>query len=103
MKVIYNSFLPPPGFSAMMLFGVIFARKSANPISARTIRHETIHKAQAQQDFGSWFLFYIMYIWRWMRAGFSYRGNPFEKEAYAKDNVINYTKTRKKHSWKNYI
>lgn len=45
MKVVYNNFIPFPGFNAMNLFGVVFARKGI-VISRRTINHEAIHTAQ---------------------------------------------------------
>ena len=37
MKIIYNSLIPFRGYKAMMLFGVIFARKKFKPLSAVTV------------------------------------------------------------------
>ena len=48
MKIIYNSLIPFRGYKAMMLFGVIFARKKFKPLSAVTVNHESIHAAQAK-------------------------------------------------------
>ena len=87
-KIIYQNILPPRGFVAIMLFGRIFARKEFKPISERTINHELIHAAQAQECHG-WTLFYIRYLWQWMRVGFKYRQIPFEKEAYDHDHDLN--------------
>ena len=39
MKIIYNSLIPFRGYKAMMLFGVIFARKKFKPLSAVTVNH----------------------------------------------------------------
>jgi hypothetical protein len=44
MKVIFNSIIPFPGFKAINLFGVLFARKGSK-IDDKTINHESIHTA----------------------------------------------------------
>lgn len=46
MKIIYNNIIPFPGFAAINLFGVIFARKECRPLSETTINHEAIHTEQ---------------------------------------------------------
>lgn len=45
MKIVYNNIIPFKGFAAINLFGIVFARKSAEPLSAATVRHEAIHTA----------------------------------------------------------
>ena len=89
--------IPFPGFSAIMLFGVIFARNSAKPLSATTINHEAIHKAQAR-DCGGFVWFYIAYLWQWIRYG--YQNCPFEREAYENERDLDYLETRKPKAWK---
>nr|DAE36180.1 MAG TPA: hypothetical protein [Bacteriophage sp.] len=37
MKIIYNDIIPFPGFAAINLFGVIFARKKYRPLSETTV------------------------------------------------------------------
>ena len=49
MKVIYNNILPFKGFSAINLFGVVFARKEYEPLRSSTIQHEGIHTAQMKE------------------------------------------------------
>ena len=99
MRVIYSNIIPFPGYRAMMLFGVIFARKKAYPLSEYTINHEAIHREQAR-DCGGYIPYYIVYIWHWIRRG--YRQNPFEREAY--DNVadLDYLQNRTPKAWKKY-
>lgn len=46
MKVIYNKLLPVQGFTAINLFGLVFARKEERPLDAVLIRHELIHTLQ---------------------------------------------------------
>ena len=50
MKVIYNSLIPFKGFSAINLFGIVFARKEYKELSRRTLNHEAIHTAQMKED-----------------------------------------------------
>lgn len=44
MKIIYNNIIPFPGFAAINLFGIMFARNGVN-ITNKTINHESIHTA----------------------------------------------------------
>jgi hypothetical protein len=99
MKIIYNKIIPFKGFSAMMLFGVIFARKEYNPLPYLTINHEEIHRAQAR-DCGGYVWFYLRYARQWMRYG--YRNCPFEREAYAHEHKLEYLKYRLKGAWRAY-
>ena len=96
MKIIYNNLIPFPGYVAMMLFGVIFARKKYKPLSAVVINHEAIHAAQAR-DCKGYFLFYCRYLWMWIRYG--YRKNPFEKEAFTYQSDLSYLENRKPCTW----
>jgi len=99
MKIIYNSFLPFKGFSAIALFGVIFARKEFKPLSNKMVRHEQIHAAQAA-DCGGWMLFYLQYLIYHCKYG--YKDNPFEIEAYCNDFKKDYLISRQKFGWKIY-
>lgn len=92
--------IPFPGFSAMMLFGVVFARRRARPLSVVTINHEAIHGAQAR-DCGGYFAYYLRYFGQWMKYG--YRAMPFEREAYAYERDIDYLKTRPAKNWSQFV
>ena len=48
MKIVYNNFIPFKGFSAINLFGVLFARKGVK-ISKKIINPELIHTAQMKE------------------------------------------------------
>ena len=97
MKVIYNRVIPFQGFSAINLFGVLFARKEYEPLSARTIRHEAIHTAQMKEL--GYIGFYIIYLLEWLyrlvTTKNAYRSISFEREAYANQANKNYLKTRR--------
>lgn len=99
MKIIYNKLIPFPGFTAMMLFGVIFARKSARPLSERTIRHESIHVAQAKEC-GGFIPYYLKYLAFWVRYG--YKMNPFEQDAYYYNDDSDWRFERPYKFWKNW-
>lgn len=104
MKVIFNSIIPFPGFKAINLFGVLFARKGSK-IDDKTINHESIHTAQMKEML--YILFYIWYIIEWVirlfMKGNAYRNISFEREAYDNDDNLNYIKERKHYSWLKYI
>lgn len=103
MKIVYNRLIPFPGFTAMNLFGVLFARSEYKDlISERTINHESIHTAQMKEML--YVFFYIWYFIEWLirlifNTSTAYRSISFEQEAYNNQLDFNYLKTRKKYSW----
>lgn len=48
MRIIYNKIIPFKGFSAINLFGVIFAREGQT-ITPSTINHEKIRTEQMRE------------------------------------------------------
>lgn len=99
MKIIYNHILPFPGYSAMMFFGVILARRKYKPLPSYTVRHEAIHKAQAKEFFG-----YIPYYFKYLvySCRYGYRNNPFEVEARLYQSMPGYLDIRNKGEWKRF-
>lgn len=101
MRIIYNSILPVRGFVAIMLFGVIFARKKYAPLSLETINHEAIHAEQAKECGGYW-RFYLLYLRYWVKYG--YYNIPFEREARNYANLLIYIdRYRKRFAWREYL
>ncbi len=98
MKVVKDGFWLRKNYAALTFFGhiVVHSQQEADRLNARTVadsslkRHETIHLRQAQSTHNSWFCFYTLYIWYYLRAlpqnkyrrGAAYYLNPFEMEAY---------------------
>ena len=64
MKVIYNRLLPFRGFTAINLFGIVFARRECRPLSEVTLRHEAIHTRQMRET--GYVGFYLIYIAEWL-------------------------------------
>lgn len=99
MKIIYNNILPPFGFFAINLFGVLFVRKSGEgKVTEIDINHEQIHTAQMKELL--YIFFYIIYFLEWIyrlifHTKTAYRGISFEEEAYKYQRDLNYLKTRK--------
>lgn len=100
MKVIYNKLIPVKGFSAMNLFGLIFARKEYKPLKNSTLNHEAIHTAQMKELL--YIPFYIIYGLEYLynlilcgNAKQAYRNIDFEVEAYAHEYDLNYLNNRK--------
>lgn len=108
MKIIYNDIIPFPGFNAINLFGILFARKEAK-IGERTINHERIHTAQMRELF--LVLFYVFYVIEYLiripMYDFdivqAYRNISFEREAYANDEDFEYLNRRKLFAFVKYL
>ena len=123
MKVIYNKFIPFPGFFAINLFGVMFIREECRnrTIEQRTYDHEGTHTEQMLDFVGGnkklqilgGCIFYILYFIEWLiKLLFSiftlgkakaYYSISFEYEAYNKEHDHDYLKTRKRFVWTKYI
>lgn len=125
MKIIRNKYIPFPGFKAINLFGVLFARKESK-IDDVTINHEAIHSRQffelmimfaIASVFVRWWLplfaplaFYVLYVIEWlihlirfMDTYNAYRHISFEREAYTHQGDMSYLPRRKWFSFLNYI
>lgn len=104
MKVIYNNIIPFPGFKAINLFGILFARTGSN-IDRYTINHESIHTAQMKEML--YIFFYVWYLLEWLirlfMKGNAYRNISFEREAYDNESDLNYLNGRKYYGWLKYI
>lgn len=102
MKILYNKFLPFPGFTAINLFGLIFARDEYKPLGKRTLNHEAIHTAQMKELL--YVGFYLWYVIEWLVKLFiygkqAYRNISFEREAYAYEGYEGYLSIRKPYKW----
>lgn len=100
MRVIYNRLLPPKGFKAINLFGVVLVRKGCR-MTAADLNHEAIHTAQMRELL--YVPFYVLYVleWLWLLPRYpkrheAYRNISFEREAYAHQAEPDYLKTRPK-------
>lgn len=99
VRIVYNRFIPFPGFTAVMLFGRIYARRSRRTLAEGIVRHELIHAAQAY-DCGGWIRYYRRYALSWLRFGYS--RNPFEREACRYMYVKGYLDLRAADAWEKY-
>ena len=123
MKIVYNKWIPFPGFFAMNLFGVLFIREENRykEIGRITYNHENIHTSQ-MLDFVrgneklliiGGLLFYMVYFIEWLIkliiTGFTlgrvkaYKSISFEQEAYDNQFDLLYLENRKSFSWTKYI
>lgn len=98
MKIIYNNIIPFPGFAAINLFGVIFARKECRPLSKEAMNHEAIHTEQMKDLL--YIGFYLCYVVEWLvrlfMKGNAYCNLSFEKEAYRCQHIADYTQIRQR-------
>lgn len=123
MKIVYNKWIPFPGFFAMNLFGALFIREENRykEIGKITYNHENIHTSQ-MLDFVrgneklliiGGLLFYMVYLIEWLIkliiTGFTlgrvkaYKSISFEQEAYDNQFDLLYLENRKSFSWTKYI
>lgn len=102
MKIVYNNILPVKGFTAMNLFGIIFARNEYKPLARRIQNHEAIHTVQMKEMF--YVFFYLWYLVEWLVKLFRYGRNAyenisFEREAYTYQYDYSHLEKRKKYHW----
>lgn len=100
MKIIRQNILPPKGFLAINLFGLLFCKKDAK-INDVIVNHESIHTAQMKEML--YIPFYLWYVTEWLVKllfkGNAYRNISFEREAYDNQYNLNYLKERKRYNW----
>lgn len=107
MKIIFNSVLPPKGFRAINLFGVVFARHGAI-LTERTMQHESIHSKQMREML--YLFFYLWYGVEWLIRLVQYRNAmkayyniSLEREAYANDSKDHYLTDRRRWAFIHYL
>lgn len=105
MKIISNNHIPPKGYKAITLFGLVFARKTLNETDKN---HEAIHIRQGNEML--WIPFYLVYCIEWLVRLIQYRDKDkayrnisFEREAYANQYDLSYLDCRKWYSWIKYL
>lgn len=100
MKIIRQNILPPKGFLAINLFGLLFCKKDAK-INDVIVNHESIHTVQMKEML--YIPFYLWYVTEWLIKllfkGNAYRNISFEREAYDNQYNLNYLKERKRYNW----
>jgi len=104
MMIIYNNWIPVKGYSAINIFGIVFARKEYNPLKLETITHERIHTAQMLETlFIPFYLIYgihfIIQLFRYRDWIYAYMRVCFEQEAYNFQDIKTYIKNRQSYYW----
>lgn len=104
MLVVENRFIPFKGFKAINLFGIVFHRNGALPMTEVNLNHEEIHTWQMEELL--YVGFYLWYIVEWLvrfaicgNAKAAYRTMWFEQEAYKHENDLYYLANRKNYAW----
>lgn len=105
--IVLNRFIPFGSFTAMNLFGIIFARRGRT-FTPADLRHEQIHTRQMREML---FLpFYVCYLAEWIlrllqcgNALRAYAAISFEREAYAHQADEQYLTHRPPFAWIHYL
>ena len=107
MKIIRNNLIPPKGFIAINLFGVLFVRGNKT-LSQQTVVHEQIHTKQMQEML--YVFFYLWYVLEWLirllvirNPHKAYRAISFEQEAREYQQYPAYPPNRPHYSWTKYL
>jgi hypothetical protein len=99
MRLIQTNWLI--GISGILLYPYILVVRMEPVI----IRHEFIHVMQvrrSQRKYGKIkgvIFWYCSYLWEYAKAGFSYRNNRYEVEAFAHENDEDYIKKQDLYLW----
>jgi len=108
MRIYYTKHIPLKGFSAINLFGVIFARNDFFPLSKKIIYHESIHACQIKEML--FVFFYVWYLLEWLirlliyKDGIkAYKNICFEREAYENDENRSYLNNRRHWTFLKYL
>ena len=115
MPAVVNTFWLRKGFEGLTFFGKILTPTQTLADEFNTgfnalKNHEMIHLRQAQSCGDSWWRFYLLYIWYWLKAlpanrqlkHGAYLVNPFELEAYRHMNDLTYLANGKATEWRQY-
>lgn len=104
MKIIESSIIPFKPYKSINLFGLVFHRRSASPMTQTDINHEAIHTAQQQELL--FVGFYLWYVIEWLvrlvmyrDQSRAYRSILFEQEAYGHQSEVDYLAHRKWWAW----
>ena len=105
MPAVVNTFWLRKGYEGLTFFGHILTPSQEladrfNRGFSSLKNHEMIHLRQAQSCGDSWLRFYLLYIWYWLKGlrmnrkmkHAAYLLNPFEMEAYARMDDLDYLK-----------
>lgn len=120
LDVVFNYFIPFGNYLAMTFFGKIWIRHkhkakwNADELKGnnkKTKNHEMVHVKQAILKKNSWFLFYLAYIWQYIKNApiingldMPYKMVAFELEAYGNEYDYQYNEKYKNGTtnWKLY-
>jgi hypothetical protein len=105
MRIIRNKWLPFGKFSAINLFGIVFAKENLNEAERN---HEYIHTLQQRELL--FVGFYVLYFLEWLISLAEHRNLmkayyaiSFEREAYAHQSDMDYKKYRRPYSWRLFL
>lgn len=104
MRVIYNRFLPVGSYSAINLFGIVFARSDRGRMRPVDLNHEYIHTLQQRELL--FVFFYLLYVMEWLfwlvrlrSPRRAYYSISFEREAYRHQDEADYRRHRSHYAW----
>lgn len=108
MRVIYNKYIPLPGYKAITFWPFVFVRENAKTrYGVVDDNHEHIHGEQQKELPVVFFLWYVvewlirLLIYRNQKE--AYRNISFEQEAFVHQADWPYLRKRKHYAWVKYL
>lgn len=108
MKIIYNKYIPFPGYKAITIWPFILVRESLKSRYGKVDdRHEHIHGEQQKEMPVIFFLWYLvewlirLLLYRNQKE--AYRNISFEQEAFGHEKETVYLTIRKHYAWMKYL
>jgi len=108
MFVIVTKYLIPKGYNGLTLFPFVMIRNNFDKANKVLINHEKIHiKQQIQLLVFPFLIWYMLeFLFRWVQfrdKNKAYRNISFEREAYANEQNLNYTREMPFWGFLNYL
>ena len=106
--ILIFKYIIPKKYIGLTIYPFIFLKNNALKHDPILINHEKIHLKQQVELL--WIFFFIWYLLegvvrfiQYRNWDLAYRNISFEREAYQNENNLEYLKSRKKHSFLNYL
>jgi hypothetical protein len=108
MLLIVAKYLIPKGYRGLTVFPFVFVKHRLDKESVVFINHERIHLRQQLEllilPFFAWYLLeFLVRLAQYKKIDLAYRNISFEREAYANEKDLNYSKQRSFYEFVKYL
>lgn len=106
--IFVSKYLVPKGYTGITIFPFVFLKSKNLKGNSVLINHEKIHlKQQLELLIIPFYLWYVLEffikLWKYKKWHLAYRNISFEREAYSKENDLEYLNKRQMWAFLKYI